>query len=87
MHVAFTPNGKYVTTSSTDGTVRFWDPKTFGQVALLNYQTSVESPFCFTADGKTLVTVSVDGFLQYNSLNPAQAGKAAPAPKAKKRRR
>lgn len=88
IHVGFSPNGRFLATSSSDGTVRIWDPKTFRQVVKLEYQTRVVgSPLCFTSDGKTLVTVSVDDFLQYNTLNPPQAGKPEATPRSKRRRR
>ena len=65
VHVGFTPNGKYVLTSSVDGTVRLWDPSNFKQVAILNKQTTVASPFCFTE-----ITVSNEGTKQTRPRPP-----------------
>lgn len=81
MNGIFSPNGKYVVTSSTDRTVRVWNPNNFAQVLKLDDQKGVGSPLAFTADGKYLVTVDLSDNLEIHTLSPAQApGAAAKAP-------
>jgi WD40 repeat protein len=96
MTTAFSPNGALVATGSTDGTVKVWNTYTMQKIADLDHQSAIGSPLCFTADGKTLVTVNDAGSLEYNSVSPAQIGvelttasnKATkPSKKARHRRR
>jgi WD40 repeat protein len=74
VHASFLPSGKFGATASSDRTVRVWDMKTFLPVATLEGQTAVGSPICATADGKFLVTVNLDDFMQVYALKPAQPG-------------
>lgn len=95
VHSKFTPSGKYVATSSSDRTVRFYNAANFQASGVLEEQTSVGSPLCFTADGKYLITVSLDDYIQINSVNPPQPGvaekfvpvKTKPKPKPKKKKK
>ncbi|MDR3689775.1 MAG: hypothetical protein P4L46_10385 [Fimbriimonas sp.] len=90
VYAVYSPNGKFIATSSTDQTVKVWNAATLQKVADLPSQTSVGSPLCFTADGNTLVTVSDQGFLEFNNVSPSVKAIEAPAPakaKAKKPRR
>lgn len=75
----FSPDGRFAATSSADRTVRVWNTANYQQVALLENQMAVGSPLVFTRDGKYLVTVSLDDFIQVNELNPPLAPAAAPA--------
>ena len=89
VHCQFSPNGVYAATGSSDRTVRVYDAKSYAQVALLEDQSAVGSPLCFTADGNYLVTVNFDDFLQINTLTPSQppAPEAKAKPVAKKKKR
>jgi len=86
MQAAFSPNGNLVATSSTDGSVKVWNTFSLQKVADLPHQMGVGgSPLCFTADGKSLITVNDAGNLEYNSVSPIQKAEdivAAPPKKA-----
>jgi len=71
--VGFSPNGKYAVTASPDRTVRVWEPKSLKQVAMLENQSAVGSPLAFTADGKFLLTVGVDDYMQVYSVTDSGA--------------
>lgn len=75
----FSPNGKWVVTSSSDRTVKVWNPFNFQPVATIPEQKAVGSPLVFTADGKYLLTVDIADNVVVHVMNPAQAS-AAPAP-------
>ncbi len=79
--VEFSPNGLLAATCSTDRTVKVWNTKSFQKVADLQGQSATGFPICFTADGKSLITVTDGGYLQYNTITPSQAA-PVPAPKA-----
>jgi WD40 repeat protein len=67
--VQFSPNGKWVATSSSDGSVRVYDMKSSKSVIMLEMQLGVGSPLAFMADGKTLATVDAYNNLQLNRLS------------------
>ncbi|WP_274035018.1 nSTAND1 domain-containing NTPase [Streptomyces sp. MMBL 11-1] len=54
--VAFSPDGKTLATSGSDGTVRLWDTRKRRQVALLDGHSSQVRNAAFSPDGRTLVT-------------------------------
>lgn len=90
VHCDFSPNGSYVATSSSDRTVRLYSVFNFTQAAELDNQSAVGSPLCFTADGKFLVTVDFDDYIQVNTLTPTLAAVApskAPAKRSKSKRK
>jgi WD40 repeat protein len=55
--VAFTPDGKVLTTGSTDGTIRFWNTSDGAEQAdsKLSTYKSIED-FLYTDNGKTFIT-------------------------------
>ncbi|MEQ1936242.1 MAG: WD40 repeat domain-containing protein [Fimbriimonadaceae bacterium] len=55
--VLFSPNGKWIASSSSDGTVRVWNINNFLAVAHVAQQRPVGSPLGFTGDGKYFITV------------------------------
>ena len=79
VNAAVSPNGQLVATSSSDRTVKIWDPKTMTKVAELPNEFTVGSPLAFTADGATLLSVTDAGDLQYSTISPA-ASAALPPP-------
>lgn len=85
--VKFSPNGRYVAGGSWDRSVRVWDTVALKPAAILNDECAVGSPVCWTADGKYLITVSVDDWLQVNGVTPTQSGKPERAVKTRHRRR
>jgi len=80
MYAAYSANGNFIATGSTDRTVKIWNANTFDKVVEMSNQSPVASPVCFTADGTTLATVNADGFLQLSTLTPTQAPAQTPAP-------
>ncbi len=78
VHTSFLPSGRFGATSSSDRTVRVWDMRSFKPVVTLENQTAVGSPICATSDGRYLVTVNLDDFMQIHALKPSQPGAAAP---------
>ncbi len=73
MFATVSPNGKLIATSSTDRSVKIWNASNCQKIADLPNQSNVGSPLCFTADGNSLVTVSDQGFLEFNTVSPSQA--------------
>jgi WD40 repeat protein len=76
IHARFSPNGKYLATSSTDRTVRVYDVATYQPIAVIENESAVGAPITWTADGKWLLTAGSDDSLQIYSVTPAQAGAA-----------
>lgn len=60
--VVFHPNEFLLASSSTDGTVRFWDLESFLQVSTTNYQSDVGPirKIAFHPEGKALVSGAKD---------------------------
>jgi WD40 repeat protein len=73
-NVQFSPNGKWVATSSSDGTVRVYDMKTAKTVVTLETQLGVGSPVVFSSDGRYLSTIDAFNNLQVSKLNMSVAG-------------
>ncbi len=75
--VVFSPNGRFLASSSTDGTVRVWDTKSFLSVANLPQQRSVGSPLAFSGDGKFFVTVNAFDYPIIYKLGPGAGATVA----------
>lgn len=87
VNTAVSPNGRLAATGSVDRTVKVWNLATMQKVADLEGQCAVGSPLCFTGDGSTLVTVSDMGYLEFNTVTPAQPFVSAKTVAMKKSRR
>lgn len=72
VRTAFSPNGRFLATSSADSTVRVWDMKSFKAVATLSQQSMVGAPLLWTADGKYLLSAGADDFMSVYTVNPPQ---------------
>jgi DNA-binding SARP family transcriptional activator/WD40 repeat protein/tRNA A-37 threonylcarbamoyl transferase component Bud32 len=60
-NITISPDGKLLATSSFDGAINFYDPKTFAAVgAPLSGATAFTPVFAFTPDSRLLVTLSLD---------------------------
>jgi WD40 repeat protein len=89
MAVRFSPNGKLIATScGVDRSVRVWDVVTRRTIGTIDNSSGIGSPLCWTADGKYLVTRSVDDALVVNQITPSQSATAAnPIHPVRRRRR
>lgn len=83
---ATSPNGRLIATSSSDGTVKVWNMFSYQKIADFKAPAGIGSPLAFTADGATLVSVSDQGYLQYNRVSPAQPAPRTPARPVRRRR-
>jgi WD40 repeat protein len=84
--VVFSPNGRWVLTSSSDRTIRVWNPNTFKSVLTVGERSAVGSSLAFTGSGKYLISTDISDNISVHELSPGQAGAAAPkAPVRRKR--
>ena len=55
--LSYSPDGRFIASSSSDKTVRLWDASTGNQIATLNHDEDV-SNFVYSPDGNTIATES-----------------------------
>lgn len=72
VHTEFSPNGRLLATSSSDGSMRVWDMKGFKLLTTFEQQSTIGAPIVWTADGKYLLGAGADDFLHIFSVNPPQ---------------
>jgi WD40 repeat protein len=60
-HVAYSPDGTRVASSSWDGTARVWDAATGEPLVVYGEHTDVTASVAFSPDGETILTTSADG--------------------------
>ena len=58
---AFSPDGKYVSSSGADGTARLWDIQTGEEVRCFSGHKDEVRDVTFSPDGKYILTASSDG--------------------------
>jgi WD40 repeat protein len=67
--VAFSPDGRRLATSGTDGMVRIWSLTTGEQVAALDGRSPRSPRIAFSADGRTLVAAGSDNHVRVWDLD------------------
>jgi WD40 repeat protein len=60
LHVAFSPNGDQLVSTSSDGTARIWDVETGSELAILRGHEGAVRAATYSSDGRHIVTASVD---------------------------
>jgi len=58
----FSPDGRFIATSSQDKTARVWDVSTHKEIAVLVGHTKMLNDVVFSPDSKLLITLGDDGF-------------------------
>lgn len=76
--VAFSPDGKVLASGAADNLVKFWDPATGKELAILKGHTDVVWSVVFSPNGKTLASGSADKTTKLWDLSHWQPGGAMP---------
>jgi WD40 repeat protein len=75
----FSPDGRFILTTSTDGTARLWDTATGEQRRVLRGQRHVVCAGQFSPDGNWVATASTDGTARIWSPETGQEWMTLPA--------
>lgn len=70
VNVAVSPNGRFLASSSSDGTVRVWDVKSLTCVATLKDQSYVGAPLAWSPSSGYLLTCAKDNFIRTYIVTP-----------------
>ena len=70
-NLSYTPDGRFIASSSTDRTVRLWDAVTGEQTAILNQDNTV-SNFVYSPDGSTITTTNQEKVCLWNVITGEQ---------------
>lgn len=85
-HVDFTPSGAHVATSSIDGNLIVWNPKTLREVTRVDRRSYVGTPVAFTGDGRFLVSLNEFDTVEVHQLTKPEPAPRAATPPARRRR-
>jgi WD40 repeat protein/tRNA A-37 threonylcarbamoyl transferase component Bud32 len=77
-HLSFSPDGRWLVSSSADTSARLWDAETLALLATLPHPAAVQSAE-FSPDGKQILTASRDGVARLWRLDTRELWAAIPA--------
>jgi len=69
---AYSPNGKYIATGSSDNSIKLWNIKTGKEIRSFNEHTDLIKSVCFSKDGNRLLSVSADNKIVVQDIITAQ---------------
>src|SRR5262249_40347589 len=78
--VAFSPDGRRLTSAADDRVVKLWDTATGQEVLTLRGHTGVASSVAFSPDGRRLATASRDGTVRVWDAPGMPAPAVGPVP-------
>lgn len=75
----FSPDGRRIISSATDGTIRIWDAGLGDELCALSGDKDFPTAIALSPDGTQLVTAGADGMVQIQGLSNAAVVKARQA--------